>query len=139
MCCCAVASIPPPEKVTPDTPLRLEIAAVLAFPDGSMTAAGLRREGARGRLMIERIAGKDYTTLANIERMRELCRVETRVPDSTSESAEGEKLSGSSSTTVVRSAQARARAISARLKKCSPTTSGESVDRISATGIPIKS
>jgi hypothetical protein len=24
--------------------------------------------------MIERIAGKDYTTLANIERMRELCR-----------------------------------------------------------------
>jgi hypothetical protein len=28
MCCCAVASIPPPEKVTPDTPLRLEIAAV---------------------------------------------------------------------------------------------------------------
>ena len=27
------------------------------------------------RLVIERIAGKDYTTLANIERMRELCRV----------------------------------------------------------------
>ena len=40
-----------------------------------MTASGLRREGARGRLVIERIAGKDYTTLANIERMRELCRV----------------------------------------------------------------
>jgi hypothetical protein len=81
MCCCAVASIPPPEKVTPDTPLRLEIAAVIAFPDGSMTAAGLRREGARGRLVIERIAGKDFTTLANIERMRELCRVQAKVPD----------------------------------------------------------
>jgi hypothetical protein len=26
--------------------------------------------------MVERIAGKDYTTLANIERMRELCRVQ---------------------------------------------------------------
>ena len=26
----------------------------------------------RGRLLVERIAGKDYTTLANIERMREL-------------------------------------------------------------------
>jgi hypothetical protein len=41
-----------------------------------MTASGLRRESARGRLVIERIAGKDYTTLGNIERMRELCRVE---------------------------------------------------------------
>jgi hypothetical protein len=71
--------MPPPEKITPETPLRLEIAATLAFPDGSMTAAGLRREGARGRLVIERIAGKDYTTLANIERMREKCRVETKV------------------------------------------------------------
>src|ERR1700738_1248325 len=83
MCCCAIASMPPPEKITPDTPLRLEIAATLAFPDGSMTEAGLRREGARGRLVIERIAGKDFTTLANIERMRELCRVEAKAPDST--------------------------------------------------------
>src|ERR1700719_3138206 len=109
MCCCAVASIPPPEKVTPDTPLRLEIAAVLAFPDGSMTAAGLRREGARGRLVIERIAGKDYTTLANIERMRELCRVETKVPDFISDSGESDTPFGSSSTMAVRSAQVRAR------------------------------
>jgi hypothetical protein len=30
---------------------------------GSMTASGLRREAARGRLQIERIAGKDFTTL----------------------------------------------------------------------------
>src|SRR5215207_5065660 len=43
-----------------------------------MTASGLRREGARGRLVIERIAGKDYTTLTNIERMRELCRVQRK-------------------------------------------------------------
>src|SRR6266568_7579789 len=100
MCCCAIASIPPPEKVTPDTPLRLEIAAALAFPDGSMTASGLRREGARGRLAIERIAGKDYTTLANIERMRELCRVEAKVPDCGSESAAAEQPSGLSSITV---------------------------------------
>jgi hypothetical protein len=79
MCCCAIASIPPPEKITPDTPLRLGVAAALAFPDGSMTASGLRREAERGRLLIERVAGKDFTTLANIERMRELCRVEAKV------------------------------------------------------------
>jgi hypothetical protein len=42
--CCAVASIPAPEQVTADTPLRLGVAAAIAFPDGSMTTAGLRRE-----------------------------------------------------------------------------------------------
>src|SRR5450759_4644137 len=72
---------PPAEGVGPNTPLRLLLAAAMAFPDGSMTASGLRREAARGRLIIERIAGKDYTTLANIERMRELCRVEVKAPD----------------------------------------------------------
>ena len=74
-------SLPDRERVEADTPLRLSVAAELAFPDGSMTPSGLRREGARGRLVIERIAGKDYTTLANIERMRELCRVAAKVPD----------------------------------------------------------
>src|SRR4051794_29663892 len=64
--------------VARDAPLRLSIAAKLAFPDGSMTASGLRREAARGRLRIERIAGKDYTTLDSIDRMRELCRVQAR-------------------------------------------------------------
>ncbi len=42
--CCAVAAIPSPDQVTPDTPLRLGMAAAIAFPDGSMTAAGPRRE-----------------------------------------------------------------------------------------------
>jgi hypothetical protein len=67
------------EKIGPDTPLRLAVAAAIAYPDGSMPASGLRREAARGRLVIERTAGKDYTTLANISRMRELCRVEVKV------------------------------------------------------------
>jgi hypothetical protein len=66
--------IPCRGKISTDTPLRLDVAAALAYPDGSMTASGLRREAARGRLVTERVAGKDYTTLANIERMRELCR-----------------------------------------------------------------
>jgi hypothetical protein len=64
------------------TPLRLSVAAALAFPDGSMTTSGLRKELARWRLIVERIAG---TTLANINLMRELCRVEARERDSTSE------------------------------------------------------
>jgi hypothetical protein len=68
-----------------DTPLRLEVAARLAFPDGSMKLASLRREIARGRLTYEVIAGKHYTTLANIEAMRELCRVTAKAPVSTSD------------------------------------------------------
>jgi hypothetical protein len=59
---------PDPAQVKPDTPLRLDVAAALAFPDGSMKASGLRKEAGRGRLVVERIAGKDYTTLANVER-----------------------------------------------------------------------
>src|SRR5947209_19626521 len=66
-------------QIGPNTPLRLDVAAALAYPDGSMTASGLRREAARGRLVIERTAGKDYTTLAAIEKMRALCRVQGKV------------------------------------------------------------
>ena len=72
----------------------------IAFPDGSMTASGLRRESARGHLLIESIAGKDYTTMANIERMRELCRVEAKVRGCGSGSAAAEPPSGSSSITA---------------------------------------
>ena len=71
--------MPARSEVGDDTPLRLAVAAVLAYPDGSMTASGLRREAARGRLVIERTAGKDYTTLAAIEKMRALCRVQGKV------------------------------------------------------------
>src|SRR6266404_3937530 len=66
--------IPPRDQVGPDTPLRLDVAATLAYPDGSMTASGLRKEAKRKRLAIERVAGKDYTTLGAISEMRELCR-----------------------------------------------------------------
>ena len=75
--------LPSRESLELDTPLRLSVAAALAFPDGSMTTSGLRKELARGRLIVERIAGKDYTTLANINSMRELCRVEAKERDST--------------------------------------------------------
>jgi len=97
--------LPSADSVRPDTPLRLSVAAALAYPDGSMTASGLRREAKRGRLVIERTAGKDYTTLAHIERMRQACRVEAKVSDCGSAKAarmclesESEELSGSSST-----------------------------------------
>ena len=113
----------------PDRPLRLAVAARAAFPDGSMTVSGLRREARRGRLVVERIAGKDYTTLTNIERMRELCRVEVRAPafgcnhpDERREVSSSSAPCGLSETVELSGALARARAKFERLKEYSHPT-----------------
>ncbi len=63
------------EEITDTTPLRLDVAARLAFPDGTIGASGLRSEASKGRLAITRIANRDYTTLAAIREMIEKCRV----------------------------------------------------------------
>ena len=68
------------EHISETAPLRLSTAARLAFPDGSMSASGLRKEAAKGRLTIERIAGKDFVTLAAIQSMRNLCQIRRRAP-----------------------------------------------------------
>jgi len=127
----AIASIPPPDKITPDTPLRLSIAAAIAFPDGSMTAAGLRREAERGRLVIERVAGKDYVTLRAIDEMRSKCRVEIKALAYTLDTGASAQRSGSSSIMAARSAQERARAIAMQLKKPSQSTSAINTDHSS--------
>lgn len=64
------------------TPIRLAEAVKLAFPDGTMGVTGLRKERDKGRLTTEMIAGKEYVTLAEIQRMRELCRVQRKAPGS---------------------------------------------------------
>jgi hypothetical protein len=46
-----------------------------------MGVAGLRREAAKGHLVIETIAGKQFTTLNAIEEMRKQCRGNRRVQD----------------------------------------------------------
>ena len=62
-------------RISRDTPLRLDVALKLAFPAGGLTVKGLRKEIEKGRLEVELIANKHFTTLAAIERMRELCKV----------------------------------------------------------------
>jgi len=127
-------NIPPREQIEPNTPLRLNVAATLAFPDGSMSASGLRREAARGRLIIERIAGKDFTTLANIEQMRELCRVEAKGPDCGSgqrvpTEEEVTHQSGSSATEAVKRAQAVLRTTLLEQNESSPRISPTSTQK----------
>src|SRR5262245_47253848 len=134
--------------IGPDTPLRLDIAAAFAYPDGSMTASGLRREAGRGRLAIERGAGKDYTTLPAIAEMRERCRQNTKDRASgcarlgaTGEAEPRTGRSGSSSTENIRRARAAAATIVLALKQPSKLTSPASGSRRRRRGhvIPIKS
>jgi hypothetical protein len=117
-------------QVGPDDPLRLNVAASLAYPDGSMTASGLRREASKGRLVIERSAGKDYTTLANIQHMREKCRVEAMVhdsgynlPEKTGRGTSSNRPSGSSEKAQQSAALDAARAKLSKLQQHSATTS----------------
>src|SRR5258707_194995 len=125
--------LPGLDQIADDTPLRLNVAAALAYPDGSMTASGLRREAARGRLAIERTAGKDYTTLGAIRTMRDLCRREARGQDCgfdahvvTEKPGKRTTQCGSSATENIQRAQAAARMIVQELKERSPSTSTKS-------------
>jgi hypothetical protein len=132
-----------------DEPLRLSVAAQIAFPDGSMTASGLRREAARGRLMVERIAGKDFTTLRAINQMREQCRVIAKVQDSGCSQRDGtntveasNRRCGASETAASNEALASARAKLRKLSARSPTISPPNTARrepATVTPLPVKS
>jgi len=80
-------------------PLRLSVAARLAFPDGSMSDSALRRLIVSGQLEAEFIAGKYYVTLAAIEEMRGRCRVNRKDQDLPS-TVEGTGLSATEEKTV---------------------------------------
>jgi hypothetical protein len=140
-----LGNLPRFDRIAEDTPLRLNVAAALAYPDGSMTASGLRREAARGRLVVERTAGKDYTTLGAIRTMRDLCRLEARGRDcgSGARAATGGQgcrttPCGSSETETIKRAQAAARMILQELKGHSPNTSTASTSSKRAKGRVIR-
>jgi hypothetical protein len=119
--------------------IRLENAIKIAFPDGSVTLNAMRNEIKAGRLAASLIGGKHLTSLADIERMKEKCRVMPSRPDSGTVSqgvprkaAAPKKVSGSSSTTdanlALDAAKATARTLKERLQSLSPqvTSSPES-------------
>ena len=121
----------------PNTMLRLETAARTAFPDGSIKASGLRREAAAGHLAIYRIAGKDFTTLADIEGMKKQCRVQAKGRTSTTtNSAACYTSETDNSNAAIASMKLTARALKERLQN----TSSKSMTRKkrSTKIIPIK-
>ena len=74
-----------------------------------MTRSGLRREARRGNLVIERIAGKDYVTMAAIQEMRQRCRV---VPERPTPGLDEQRLAAGQDAVL---------AMAERLKRCGRT------------------
>jgi len=143
-------------KVKPDDFLPLDEAARLGFPhDPRVKGSSLRREHKKGRLAIYRVAGKDCTTLADVERMKELCRIQEKAPASTS-SELGETRAADSSNAACGASEmdaaksaldsARARVTALRQSQApnsktpSPPTSGPNgKSRATATVVHLKS
>jgi hypothetical protein len=132
-------AIPDRESIRGNTPLRLDVAAALAFPNGSMTASGLRNEWQRGNLRVELIANKLFTTLDDIEDMRRKCARPNRRDSSCERQESDKKQHGLLSTSDGKSAQARAQASAQKLKSRSANTSQKTAGQVSGTVIPIKS
>ncbi|TXM64349.1 hypothetical protein FV226_26640 [Methylobacterium sp. WL12] len=121
--------VPRREEVNNDTPLRLDVAAELSFPDGSIGQSSLRREASRGRLRVWRVAGKDMTTLAEIRRMMDQCLVSDCQPGfGLGQPTTTVNPLGSSSTGVNSTALAAARMRVKTLKEGSLNTSQPSTN-----------
>jgi hypothetical protein len=110
-------------------PIRLETAVKIAFPDGSVTVSALRKQIKCGRLIAWEIAGKHLTSLNEIERMVEKCRVTPNLPGSGIESQGGQpgrerqrRVSGSSSTADASRARDAAKATARALRGRSPSS-----------------
>ncbi|SIT58176.1 conserved hypothetical protein [Mesorhizobium prunaredense] len=129
-----------------EAPIRLHLAAKIAFPDGSIGASSLRKERDAGRLTTEIIANKEYTTLAAIERMRELCRVKAKEPAlsggrkaANPTGSSGATQAGTSKITEGELAQDAAEMTLARLRiACKATSRKNTPRRGNGTVIPIK-
>jgi hypothetical protein len=103
-----------------DAPQRLRVVAA----QFGLTAAALRTEAKRGRLVISRVAGKDWTSVTEVRRMFDRCRVNQKESDSGFDRPEEPKeLRLSSETERSRSAQDALSLSLSRLRKSSQTTS----------------
>lgn len=109
-----------------DLSKRIRLAEAAAYY--GLTVSALRNEGKRGRLAVWRVAGKDWTSLAECERMFDRCPVAVKEPASISAPAGSAPASaspppGSSSMDEAKLALASALASARALKGGLPNTS----------------
>jgi len=114
-----------------DDPVPLGLAPKLFFPAGGVTIRSLRTEISKGRLVVERIAGKDYVTKRAIKQMRNKCRVQPKAPASTSGVGKGENRNGLSETERKKRSLAAAKAMNKMLRESSQSTSPKNTSRMS--------
>jgi hypothetical protein len=141
--------LPIPDNIERDKPMPLDLAARAAFPDGSMTVSGLRNEIRKGNLQASKVAGRIWTTINDIERMMQQCRItgaedaakrnSTCVNPSGPEARSGGSSSIPSMADASSAAQAHLNQIAQRLRKPSPPTSPKSTLPTSAKVVPLKS
>ena len=121
----ACMSAPAHLIVDNDTPQRLDVVAA----QFGLKAAALRTEAKRGRLVISRVAGKDWTSVAEVREMFYRCRVNPEAHTYGSDRLASERTrepsaqSGSSKTPDTSKALVSALAHVERLRRRSPTIS----------------
>ena len=115
--------------VTEDTPIRMEHAAQLAFPDGTITGRTLYGMAKAGRLEHSVFAGKHFTTLRFVRESMERCRVPAspqdfglKNPPPIKKLVKSGKANGASSTPATNTVQAAAKLIAMALGAPSKTT-----------------
>ncbi|WP_185983012.1 hypothetical protein [Aureimonas mangrovi] len=127
---------PDPAEWHDDELMTLFEAVGVFWPEGPLTVASLRTEIRNGSLTAERIAGKDLVTPRSLKEMRQRCRGQRSPRASTSARDGAAKDHGSSSTAVMKSAQAAALETVKALRESSRATSRENTRRRSADRTP---
>jgi len=115
---------------SPNTPIRLAVAA----EKFGLSSSALRREAHNGRLVIFRVAGKDWTTELAVREMFDKCRVKAKSYDSGSSQNDGRNVgtlqntpTGSSKTEASELARAAALATANKLKQNSRRISSANI------------
>lgn len=115
--------------------LRLDLAIKRHMPDSGITARTLQREARRGRLVVTRIAGKDFVTEAALQEFIDLCQTRRADPGSISVSAAADQACTLSETERLSALQASALTEAQALKKRSPAMQRKRLRRAPANVI----
>lgn len=122
-----------------DVPMTLAQAVEQCFPLGGVTVSTLRTEARKGRLVTERIAGKDFVTRRAIDEMRARCREQGSRPVSKSAPKQTDERSGSSETDNGIDAQAALRLRLSKPSRLSANTSRTASGRTRANVVRLPS
>ncbi|HKH29064.1 MAG TPA: hypothetical protein VKA61_12130 [Sphingomicrobium sp.] len=129
-------TLPDRDLIQADTPLRLDVAAAIAFPGGGVAAGTLRGAIRSGDLDAELVGNRYFVTLADVDRWRSKCRdrAKERVSGTTQQTGAGTSETDDSSAALA----ALMASVNAPTKP-SPNTSPRDTSRTGGTVIPLTS